>query len=86
MSKETLTAEEENRAMEKLMEVEDLAEKKVKIYSRLLTDAALAEDMKSLAQRHEKRKEELFKLAFGKKVKKEKKGGMSEMNEGEERE
>ena len=58
MSKETLTAEEENRAMEKLMEVEDLAEKKVKIYSRLLTDAALAEDMKSLAQRHEKRKEE----------------------------
>ena len=82
MSKESL-AEEEKRALEKLTELEDLSEKKVKIYARLLTDSALAEDMQSLGQRHEKRKETLWELAFGKKIKK-KKGGTSSMNEEDE--
>lgn len=48
-----------------LAQVEDLAEKKSKIYSRLLTDAALAEDMEQLAARHAERKKTLESLAFG---------------------
>ena len=75
----------ETKALKKLMEVEDLAEKKAKIYSRLLTDAALAKDMETLALRHEKRKETLLSLAKGKVPTNGKQGGMSEMK-GEETE
>ena len=48
-----------------LAEAEDLSVKKARIYSRLLTDAALAEDMEALAVRHEQRKSALKKLAGG---------------------
>ncbi len=48
-----------------LAQVEDLAEKKSKIYSRLLTDAALAEDMEQLAAHHAERKKALESLAYG---------------------
>ena len=49
-----------------LVSVEDLAEKKAKIYSRLLTDATLAKDMEELALRHAKRKQALERLLNGK--------------------
>ena len=58
--------ETEKLALERLAGIEDLVEKKAKIYSRLLTDAALAEDMESLANRHAKRKTTLSCLAQGK--------------------
>jgi len=41
---------------------EDLAEKKTKIYARLLTDVALAAEMENLSSRHAKRKEALLCL------------------------
>ena len=80
---ENIAIEKEKNALKTLIEVEDLAEKKAKIYSRLLTDAALAKDMESLAARHAKRKQTLQALALGKMPKKGKNGGMSETN-GEE--
>ena len=50
------------RFLTRLIEIEDLVEKKTKIYSRLLTDVALAKEMESLSLRHEKRKERILKL------------------------
>ena len=61
-----------------LLSLEDLAEKKTKIYSRLLTDAALAKDMESLAERHASRKAAIESLLGGKVQKQNKK------SEGEE--
>lgn len=49
----------------KLAQAEELAAKKAGIYSRLLTDTALSEDMEALALRHEQRKETLKKLSGG---------------------
>lgn len=75
----------ETQVLKQLMQLEDLAEKKVKIYSRLLTDPSLSGDMERLALLHESRKEKLYLLIFGEK--KNKKGqGMSKTNgEGEEK-
>ena len=56
----------ESLFLKRLAETEDLAEKKLKIYSRLLMDAALAENMKTLSLHQEKRKQALEKIAFGK--------------------
>ena len=53
-----------------LVEREDIVGKKVTIYSRLLTDPALAKAMEGLALRHEKRKENLLALVLGKEPKK----------------
>ena len=61
----------EKEALKLLMGVEDLAEKKIKIFSRLLMDVSLASDMEKLSARHESRKEKLEKLIFGKAKKKE---------------
>ena len=55
--------------LQRLSQLEDLAEKKLKIYSRLLTDTALAKDMETLSARHKKRKESLLTLACGKESK-----------------
>ena len=63
---------------------EDILEKKVKIYSRLLTDPALAKTMETLSLRHEKRKEGLLALALGKQPKKENGQGRYAKNEGED--
>ena len=49
-----------------LAQVEDLVEKKTKIYSRLLTEVAIAQDMEELSARHTKRKKKLEALALGK--------------------
>ena len=72
--------EREKETLKKLLKLEDLAEKKSKIYARLLTDMGLAEELSALSLRHEKRKEALTELVFGKVKKKQKDGGMSEMN------
>ncbi|MBE7068201.1 MAG: hypothetical protein E7381_02760 [Clostridiales bacterium] len=62
---------QEEQALESLLSLEDLAEKKMKIFSRILMDASVAKDMESLSLRHEHRKEELAVL-LGKKRKSKK--------------
>lgn len=57
--------EKEKKALEELVLLEDLAEKKAKIYSRLLMDADKAKKMEELAVRHATRKKELEELLFG---------------------
>ncbi len=77
--------EEEKNALKAVCEIEDLLEKKTKIYSRLLMDTALAKDLESLSNRHKARKETLSALISGKTPKNKKDGGMSASNsEGEE--
>ena len=78
--------EKESCVLKRLVGLEDLVEKKVKIYSRLLMDAALAEDMKTLASRHAKRKTTLECLAQGKTKQAEKRKKEVETNseQGEE--
>lgn len=49
-----------------LAQLEDLAEKKTKIYSRLLTETALAKALEELSARHAERKSALESLACGK--------------------
>jgi len=66
-------AECENEVLNLLLETEDLAEKKARIYSKLLTDQSLAKEMEALAGRHAGRKEGLELLLYGKLSKKEKK-------------
>ena len=83
MEKETEKMEKEELLIKTLMELEDLAEKKTKIYSRLLTDATLAKDMETFAARHEKRKETLEKLLYGEAQKSKKQKGRYETNEEE---
>ena len=68
--------------MEKLIELEDVAEKKTKIYSRLLTEPYLAKELEQLSFRHEKRREQLELLLYGK-VQKEG-GRYASKKEGEE--
>ncbi len=61
--------DEEKRALEALLGLEDLAEKKIKIFSRLLMDTGIAKQMEELSLRHEKRKESLA-VFLGQKPKK----------------
>ena len=68
--------DEENKRLQQLIDLEDLAEKKTKIYSRLLTETTLAKEMESLSLRHGKRRESLEKLLYGKPVKKKNERGM----------
>lgn len=66
MQKQSETKREEPFVTQ-LSELEDLAEKKTKIYSRLLMDAALAKDLEELSERHKNRKSALKTLLTGKK-------------------
>ena len=80
---------EEGRLIEQemlfsLVEREDILEKKLKIYSRLLTDLALAMSMEEISFRHEKRKESLLALVVGKTPKKKNEQGRYATKEGEE--
>jgi hypothetical protein len=77
-------AQEENSRLIALAEWEDILEKKAKIYSRLLTEAALAKTMESLSLRHEQRKQRLLALACGEPLKKKNGQGRCAMNGGEE--
>ena len=61
--------ERENEYLKNLIELEDLAEKKTKIYARLLIEPALAKAMEELALHHEKRKETIERLLYGKDAK-----------------
>ncbi len=72
----------ENEYLKNLIELEDLAEKKTKIYSRLLINAALAGKMESLSARHKQRRESLERLLYGK-LKKQNEGGMYGTNDRE---
>jgi len=75
--------EKENEYLKNLMEMEDLAEKKTKIYSRLLIEPSLAMEMEELSKRHLKRKESIERLLYGKN---KKEGGMSALKaKGEEK-
>ena len=79
--------EKEKEALSTLVTVEDLVEKKAKIHSRLLMDAALAKDMESLSARHTKRRQALTLLISGELSKRDKEQngqGMDETTDGEE--
>ena len=66
--------EKERKILLSLIQMEDIAEKKAKIYSRLLTETALAQEMEALASRHAERKKRLERLATGKEAKEEESG------------
>ncbi|MBQ7769782.1 MAG: hypothetical protein IJ373_01185 [Clostridia bacterium] len=70
----------ETELIKTLAEIEDLAEKKTKIYSRLLIEQTLATEMESLSARHTARRERLEKLAFGKAKKTDKGQDVSKTN------
>ena len=75
--------ERETEGLFVLLSLEDLLEKKTKIYARLLTEVSMAQNMEKLALRHEQRKERIEKLIYGKPLKKKNGQGMSAMNEEE---
>lgn len=52
----------EKDCLKKLCAWEELAEKKTRIYSRLLTEVSLAKSMEELANRHKERKTTLTSL------------------------
>ena len=52
----------ETELLQTLASLEDLGEKKTKIYSRLLTEPSLAQEMEMLSARHQQRKELLFTM------------------------
>ena len=81
MEESVSAAEADQSLLFTLVEWEDILEKKTKIYSRLLTEPALAKTMEDISFRHEKRKELLLALATGKKPKKQNGQGRYEMNE-----
>jgi hypothetical protein len=62
--------EREKEILFSLIKLEDLAEKKAMIHSRLLTEPALAQEMEALSKRHMERKNRLLSLV-GEKVEKE---------------
>lgn len=74
--------EKEEKYLKELMELEDLAEKKAKIYSRLLVEPTLAKEMENLSALHKERRGKIEELLYGKS---KKKGGMSALK-GEGRE
>ena len=63
--------EREKEVLSELIQLEDLAEKKAKIHSRLLTEPSIAQDMEALAKRHAERKMRLKTLLTGEKPDKE---------------
>ena len=56
----------EEELLAELIAMEDLAEKKAKIYSRLLIEPSLALEMEEIAALHQKRREVLQRLLYGK--------------------
>jgi hypothetical protein len=71
----------ENEYLNELMELEDLAEKKANVYSRLLMEPSLAAEMEKLSKNHKARKESIERLLYGKN---KKDGGMSVLKGEEE--
>ena len=58
--------------LKNVITLEDLAEKKAKIYARLLIDPAIAQDLERISKRHQERKAKLENLLY---ASKDKKGG-----------
>ena len=54
--------EKEEITLNKLKRLEDLAQKKINIFSHILMDVALAQDMEALSLRHQQRKNTLCSL------------------------
>ncbi len=61
-----MDTERKHGALQTLLQMEDLGEKKAAIYARLLLDAALAQGMEGVSLRHQTRKQALEMLLFGK--------------------
>ena len=68
MEQENVGIEREKQALLRLLNLEDMAVKKAKIYAKLLTEQSLARDMENLAERHSIRKEKLERLLYGEKA------------------
>ena len=66
MQRERKESERETEVLKRLLDLEDLAEKKTKIYARFLMDVALAKEMEELSLRHQQRKDTLYTLLYGK--------------------
>ena len=60
--------------LKELLLLEDLADKKAKIYSRLLMDVEKAKKMEALSARHEERKKEIENVLYANVEKQETKG------------
>ncbi len=57
--------ERENALLLRLMDMEDLAEKKASIYARLLLEPTLSKAMEEISVAHKERREGLERLYFG---------------------
>ena len=71
-------AEKERGVFAKTIEAETLAEKKAKVYAKLLTDPKIAKTMEEIALRHGERVETLAKILG---LKKNEKSNEYEVNE-----
>ena len=71
---------EDEKFLQLLQDMEDLLSKKAKIYSRLLTDVALAKSMEARANASDERRARMEKLLHGDTPKKANAGGMSAVN------
>ena len=79
MEKTGIILDEEKDSLKKVLSALNIAEKKARIYSRLLTDVSLAKAMEEIACKHEKQKERIQVLLYGqakKTAKKQKETGM----------
>lgn len=61
---------QEELSLKMLISAEDLAEKKTKIYARLLMEASLAKEMEEVSLHHQKRKKQIESLLFAQTKKK----------------
>lgn len=64
-TKNTKTALEE-KTLRELCLMEEIAEKKVNVYARLLIEPTLSKEMEDLALRHQERRSALERLLYGK--------------------
>ena len=60
-----MAKEEQVTAIERLIRLEGLAQRKAEIYAKLLTDQTLANDFSAAAQRHARRKQLLVSFLEG---------------------
>ena len=60
-----MAKEEQIFAIERLIRLEGLAQRKAEIYAKLLTDQTLANDFSAAAQRHARRKQLLISFLEG---------------------
>ncbi len=72
---------QETEYLKELIDLEALAEKKTKIYSRLLMEPTLAKKMDELSARHAERKKSLESLLFGETKKSKERGQVRDETE-----